>query len=460
MNCIIRLWLAGALGLAAMLHPTSPRADAGAAYAYPFDDPLVATVVGTPEAYAVDLPVIEEGREVDRLYVQVAPRRPVPEVFFLERHGIELGLLAQDGPAPLVFIIAGTGGSFDSATNLRLAALLWSAGYHVLALPNPTHPNFIVNASSTGVPGRLAEDAADLHNVMRVALERVAGRIEVTDIHLAGFSLGATYAAFVARHDRLAADRLDLTSVLLINPAVSLIGTIGIVDAMLDRFIERDPDAIRAFIDRAYRAFAQLYVAGQSTELAGDDLYRIYQALEPTDDDLEKLIGLAFRLSAVNLAFAADVISGSHYLVPEGRRLSDTSSLTDIYLKAQRRSFGDYVERLFLPFHLARDPAATRRSLIAGADLRAIEDYLVAADNVALLTNADDIILRPDDLSFLGRVFAGRSRIYPTGGHGGNLVQRDVALATTGYFAGAWPDRPVVPDAGQDAARNEMREGL
>jgi hypothetical protein len=49
------------------------------------------------------------------------------------------------------------------------------------------------------------------------------------------------------------------------------------------------------------------------TDFAGDFVYRIYTALEPDSVDIEKLVGLAFRLSAVNLAFAADVVSDSGF---------------------------------------------------------------------------------------------------------------------------------------------------
>ena len=41
-----------------------------------------------------------------------------------------------------------------------LRAVLYGAGYHVLTMPSPTFPGFIVSASSTGVAGDLEQDAA------------------------------------------------------------------------------------------------------------------------------------------------------------------------------------------------------------------------------------------------------------------------------------------------------------
>ena len=63
------------------------------------------------------------------------------------------------------------------------------------------------------------------------------------------------------------------------------------------------------------------------------------------------------------------------------------------------------------------------------SSLESIESYLRSADNVRLLTNADDIILAPGDIEFFDRTFSGRSRIFPTGGHCGNMRYRYVAAA-------------------------------
>ena len=60
------------------------------------------------------------------------------------------------------------------------------AGYHVISLPSPTHPNFIVAASSSGDPGHLVEDSADLYRVMQVIYQRLQKKQEVTDFFLTG----------------------------------------------------------------------------------------------------------------------------------------------------------------------------------------------------------------------------------------------------------------------------------
>jgi len=78
---------------------------------------------------------------------------------------------------------------------------LYKAGYHVITLPSPAHPNFIISASRCHVPGDLAEDAADLYTLMETVWNKAKRDIEVSDFYLGGYSLGGTQAAFVAKLD-------------------------------------------------------------------------------------------------------------------------------------------------------------------------------------------------------------------------------------------------------------------
>src|SRR4051812_49608696 len=160
--------------------------------------PLAYIVVGTPPAEQVELPPLRPYRNVRSDTVKVLPERRVPDVLWFEREGLRYGLVYRETRAPLVFLIAGTGASFDSELNKTLARALYAAGMHVVGLPSPTHPNFIVNASETGVPGKLDDDARDLYRAMRLILPRVKER---ADVYVTGYSLGAANAAWVARLD-------------------------------------------------------------------------------------------------------------------------------------------------------------------------------------------------------------------------------------------------------------------
>jgi hypothetical protein len=170
---------------------------AAAPYDFPFIDPYVATVVGTPPGYQAPLPAAVPRRELE---ITVLPGRPAPPVLWYE-DSLRATLVQQEGEAPLVFIIAGTGAGHDAQNVKIMEKAFYQAGFHVISLPSPTHPNFVVTASTSGVPGRIKEDAPDLYRAMRLAYEEVAGDIEVSSFHLTGYSLGGWQAAFVAHLD-------------------------------------------------------------------------------------------------------------------------------------------------------------------------------------------------------------------------------------------------------------------
>jgi hypothetical protein len=50
---------------------------------------------------------------------------------------------------------------------------------------------------------------------------------------------------------------------------------------------------------------------------------------------------------------------------------------------------------------------------------------LKSASKIEVMHNQDDIILEQGEIDFFPRVFGDRARIYPIGGHCGNMDYRD-----------------------------------
>ena len=408
--------------------PESPVFEAGS-YDYPIDNPLVATVVGTPPEFRAKLP---EDYPVEELRLTLFPEREVPEVLWFHER-LRVGFAPQDRPAPLIFSIGGTGAGHDSRLMKLLEAVFVASGFHVISIASPTHPNFIVAGAEDPVPGRVRYDARDLYRVMQRAYDRVRDKIEVTDFYLTGYSLGAWHAAFLAHLDE-SEGAFDFDKVLLLNPPVSLYRSIGILDRMLPDALPGGPADIRRFIDEAFQAFAQVYKESEFVDFDDDFLYRAYAKLEPTDDRLAALIGLAFRLFNNNMVFTADLMNGGGYLVPRGARLVTATSLTPFFKAGAQTGFTDYLNDFFAPHFIAREPGLDRDSLIAEASLETIADYLRATDKIGMLTSADDIILSPSDLAFLEQTFGDRAIILPNGGHMGNLRHRYVVATISNFF--------------------------
>ena len=394
------------------------------AYDYPLADPTAATVVGTPELDRVALPREIPIEEHD---LTIFRDREIPDVFWYE-DTFRYSLAPQPDRAPLIFLIGGTNAGYNSRLSLLLQQAFYIAGFHVVSLSSPTYPNFMVTASTTGVPGRTSQDAADLYRAMQRVLREVSGRVDVADVYLAGYSLGGWQSAFVAARDR-DEQAIGLRKVLLINPPVSLYRSSAVLDRLLIDNLPGGIDNLDAFIDQVLAKLTPFYQRSQAVDFEQDFLYRAYVEARPTRRELAALIGITFRLASANIAFTADVLSRFGYIVPSDRTLSVSSSLTPYFDKSMRRGFGDYFEHLLYPYYQARNPALTQDEMIAESSLESIGDFLANAGNVGAVTNADDIILAPGDLDFLRRVFGTRATIFPSGGHCGNMNDRHVFAA-------------------------------
>jgi hypothetical protein len=99
-----------------------------------------------------------------------------------------------------------------------------------------------------------------------------------------------------------------------------------------------------------------------------------------------------------------------------------------------RQTFVDYLDELLFPYYSVLTPGLTREQFIADTSLTAIKSYLKSAEKIGLVTNADDLILGPGDLAFIQSVFQDRARIFPTGGHCGNMSYKDNIAHMIDFF--------------------------
>jgi hypothetical protein len=410
---------------AAMLHAAATTG----AYDYPFVDPYTATVVGTPSIYRPKLP---EEVPVKDYRLTVFEDREIPDLFWYSE-GLRFSLVPQEERAPLIFIVAGTGASYKSPKVLGLQKAFYQAGFSIISISSPTYMNFIINASSTKVPGHVIYDSEDIYRVMEKAYQKVSGRVDVSEFYLTGYSLGATQAAFLTRLDEQR-QTFNFQKVLMINPAVNLFNSVGIIDKMLADTVGDEPGAFNSYLGRVIRAFVTAFDRTEPLDFNEDFLYRVYKKDIPTNAALESLIGFSFRISSSNMVFTSDVMSGYGLLVAPGTKLTQTSSLTPYLVSSLRISFQDYYERYFYPFYHAQDPALTSVQLKREMGLESIASYLRRTDKIALMTNNDDLILSPGEIDFLQEVFGSRATIWPTGGHCGNMEQADVVAFMVNYF--------------------------
>jgi len=397
-------------------------------YGYPIPGSYEATILGTPASL---MPQFPAKMRVRHLVLDMVPNRQKPPIFFYDE-GLRCTFAYQKQKAPLVFLIAGAGANDSSGKLMTMMKALYQAGFHVITLPSPSHANFIISASQSGVPGDLTEDSADLYRAMEAAWKMVAGDIEVSNFYLGGYSLGATQAAFVAKLDE---ERrvFNFRKVLLINPAVSLYSSVTRIEDMLKQ-IPGGPKKEGIFFNKMLSKFSEYYNYGNFVAINDDFLYSIYTEKLFSHEETAGLIGLTFRINLAGMIFASDVVTNSGYVVPKNRVLKTSDSLSDYFQVSTHLSFFDYFNEYLFPYFQKQRPGLTKEAFIASLSLKSIEGYLKSSPKFGVMANENDFIVTKAELAYLSQIFGEHTKIYPRGGHLGNLEYKDNVAYMVKFF--------------------------
>ena len=397
-------------------------------YGYPIPGSYEATIMGTPAELKPELP---KEVPVKQFALEIFPDRQKPEVFFYNE-GLRCTLAYQKERAPLVFLIAGTGSNHAAPKLVSMMKQLYQAGYHVVTLPSPTHPNFIISASESSMPGDLTDDAADLYRVMESVWNRVKDDIEVSDFYLGGYSLGGTQAAFVAKLDEQR-KVFNFRKVLMINPAVNLYNSVAQIEATLDK-IPGGKKKIIAFLNSTLAKLVEFYEEGDYVDFNSEFFFNVYKSKLLTHDEAGGVVGLAFRIASAGMIFDSDVMTNGGYVVPKNRVLKAGDPLKDYFRVAVHLSVIDYFNEYLYPYFQKKRPGLTREALIDALSLKSIEGYLKSSQKFGVMANENDLILAPGELDYLRQLFGTRTKVYPRGGHLGNLEYKDNMAYMAGFF--------------------------
>lgn len=426
-----------ALALCACAKPLeAPKPDwlegAKPVYDYPITNPYAATIIAVP----AEMRIKEEGvPPTQERQLRVFANRAVPEGLWYQKN-LRYGVVLQTYAAPVAYVVAGTGADWRAGNMRLLAQILYLSGFHVVLLPSPTHPNFIVSASGNFTPGRPRQGAEDLYKVMGLIDAELAREVSITGHVLTGYSLGSLDAAFTARLD---AERhaLNFQRVLLINPPLDLAASMARIDQMLYRGLPNGVDGLDAFIDGALARLAAVSTGGDALDFNNEHLLLdAYKIFRPGDDKLATTIGLSFRFAAANMIMTSDVMSHAGYIFPKNRAFTTSTPLNEALSVALRTSFTNYFEEVYSERYLAEHPGLTKESLLAEGQLEILAPFFARNPQIGLIENRDDLILGAGDAERLAAMFGDRAVVFPSGGHMGNLAHPAVARAIADFMRG------------------------
>lgn len=426
---LLALWT---VSLAATAQPAVEFSDPGPPTGLADSAALRATVFGAAPQDLAPVPGTVPLREIN---IALPWAQPVPKVFWFDRK-LRVWFSAQDRPAPLAVVISGTGSDGNTAKLSMLRAALYGAGYHVLTLPSPTFPGFIVAASSTGVAGDLRQDSRDLYAVLQQVIAHLPHRVRITDIDVLGYSLGAANAAVIKSIDA-AEGKLNIHRVVMINPPVSLFASIDRLDKLFAASIGPGDEGIEKLYRTLYAGLANYYRASEQVQV-GTDVLAAAGSLLKTDEDFSAAIALTFRIALINVFFAGDMYARTGVVVDPKHPPRVGDSLEGIARQLRDKPFSEYFWKVFAPYYLARRPGATPESLLADSRLDIIGESLRSNPDYYAQTNRDDVILDAPELQWLKSTLSERIVVYDHGGHVGNLGERQQIADMLDMLAGRW----------------------
>ena len=364
--------------------------------------------------------------------------RTVPDVFWFDRR-LRAWFSAQDKPAPLAIVISGIGSDGNTTKISTLRAALYGAGYHVLTLPSPTFPGFIVSTSTTGVAGDLLQDGHDLYAAMQQIVTQLPRHVQITEVDILGYSLGGANAAVVKSIDAVEG-KLKIHRAVMINPPVSLFASVARLDKLFAISIGSGDSGVENLYKRLYTRLANLYRLSDKVPAEDTDLLAAAATVLKTDADFSAAIALTFRIALINMFFAGDLYAGTGVVIDPQHPPRPGDSLEETARVLRGKPFSEYFSKVFAPYYLAHRPNSTPESLkadnrldIIGATLRSSPDYYAQ-------TNSDDVILDKPELAWLQSTLGSRIAVYDHGGHLGNLGERRQIADMLDMLSGRWKE--------------------
>jgi hypothetical protein len=440
--CLIRFAPATLLVAVALVHgaqpvppppAVGPPAAAGPATGLADSAALRATMFGTPPQDLAPLPATVPLAEIN---IALPWARPVPDVFWFDSK-LRVWFSAQPKPAPLAIVISGVGDDGNTTKLSILRGALYGAGYHVLTMPSPTFPGFIVSTSSTGVAGDLLQDSRDLYAAMQQIIAQLPHSVQITDIDVLGYSLGGANAGVVKSIDATEG-KLHIHRAVMINPPVSLFTSVARLDKLFANSIGSGDAGVETLYRQLYAELANLYRASDRVELDEGFMLGAAAVVLKTDAEYSAAIALSFRIDLINMFFAGDLYAGTGVVVDPKHPPKVGDSLEETERILRGKPFSEYFSRVFAPYYLKHRPNSTSKSLIADNRLDIIGDALRGNADYYAQTNSDDLILDKPELAWLKDALGSRVVVYDHGGHLGNIGDRSQISDMLDMLAGRW----------------------
>jgi len=340
---------------------------------------------------------------------------------------IKYNLWLQPGNAPLAYIAPGLASHRLSANTLSIAENLYQNGFSVVTTTGVFHPEFMENASTSELPAYPPSDSHDLLvelTAIDQALEKKHHGM-LGKRALVGFSMGGFYASHIAMREKSEdPGLLRFDRYVAINPPVNLSHGATSVDNYFKSPLEWSSGERQSRIDNSIHKAASL----QSLPASYDSSP---MALPFDGIESKFLVGLTFRVILRDVIFSSQTRHDMGQLqTPLSKWRRDAS-----YQEILGLSFRDYFLRFVLPYYKTKGIGI--HDFAREANLMSFESALHAQKKLNVVTNRNDFLLTPADAAWLQSTFGtSRLKLFPSGGHLGNLATPEVQKAVLAALHG------------------------
>jgi hypothetical protein len=188
-------------------------------------------------------------------------------------------------------------------------------------------------------------------------------------------------------------------------------------------------DNFHRFFTGVVKRVGEVYNESTSVKFSPELVFEAFKDNPPTDEELASLVGVAFRLSSSAMIFTSDLMTNDGYVKPANMTMRKNSTMGPSMMVSVRLGFTDYFHEFAWPFYKDQSESKNRQEFAVEQSLHPLGEYLAQAKHIGLMHNQDDIILEAGEIDFFPAIFGERAKIYPYGGHMGNLEQHE----TLGY---------------------------
>lgn len=357
----------------------------------------------------------ETFKSIKFMDVGVVPGRE-KTFLFEKRSELKFGFYAQKQAAPLVFLIADIANTHVTGYMLYMADLLQEQGYNVVTLSSQLSWNFVISSSQTGIPGVTSEDATDMYKALQIVLNKVKKNHSkpITKTAVIGFGFGGLLAAHISSLDEQQ-KALNIDRYVLVNPVVNVVHAITQIETRASIAHELGDKRVQKLKSQAFNF---VYNNLSSTVSAMDSQYflNLETKFPLPEKEYEFLTGALLRLNVGDTIFATQLVNDIGVLKSKLTRYNQT----DRHNEVNEFGLSGYLKQFILPYFSTKYSKVL--DILKQSNLHLVRKTLVENKNIYLMHNADDMLIDADQLTYLQNIFENdRRKIYPLGGHLGNL---------------------------------------